>query len=354
MTLGQGAWLDRDFVLRLDGLEGPGLLRHCARRRRGPAAGASRAGELLPAAAGTQAPALSLKILGRLLGLDGGRQHPSRRGARTRSASGWSRPTGIAFPLRRPVRAGDPELEPCTPQLVTRYGKAIEQTEADLGGTELHAALLQVFGPQSKGTTARADVLLITDGEVWDIEPTVKAARESGHRLFVVGVSNSPAESLLRELAEQSGGACELVTPNEISRVITAWCAGCAPRTTSVCGWTGTSRCCGRVRCRSRCSTARRCMSGPGWSSRCRPHRRCTGAPQAPRAGPGPPVAGGCQRHHCAPVRRPPGRHPDQRRGQARACAALSAGDAPDQPVPGAPARRRRRPRPARAGADPP
>ena len=69
-----------------------------------------------------------------------------------------------------------PTLEPCTPKLVARYAKAIAQTESDLGGTELHVAVLQVFGSQSKATAAKADVLLLTDGEVWDVEPTLQAA----------------------------------------------------------------------------------------------------------------------------------------------------------------------------------
>ena len=215
VTLGQGGWLDRDFVLRLDGLEGQAF---CVTAQDGD--------ETLPQAQAVlasfcpQLPAqelipLSLKILVDCSGsMTGDSIEQARRALH--EVGQWLEPTDrIAY-----FRFGNqcvpviPTLEPCTPQLVARYGKAIERTEADLGGTELQAALLQLFGPKSKSAT-KADVLLITDGEVWDIEPTVKAARDAGHRLFVVGVSSSPAESLLRELAEQSGGACELVTPNE-------------------------------------------------------------------------------------------------------------------------------------------
>jgi hypothetical protein len=32
---------------------------------------------------------------------------------------------------------------------------------------------------------------------------------------FAIGVGSAPAESLLKDLAEQTGGACELVTPSE-------------------------------------------------------------------------------------------------------------------------------------------
>lgn len=216
VTLGQGGWLDRDFVLRLDGLEGQAF---CVTALDGdetqPQAQAVLA-SFCPRLPAQQLVPLSLKILVDCSGSMGGDSIEQARRA-LHEVGQWLEPADrIAY-----FRFGGqcvpviPKLEPCTPQLVTRYGKAIEQTEADLGGTELHGALTTVFGPQSECSATTADVLLITDGEVWDIEATVKAARASGHRLFVVGVSSSPAESLLREMAEQSGGACELVTPNE-------------------------------------------------------------------------------------------------------------------------------------------
>ena len=216
VTLGQGGWLDRDFVLRLDGLEGQAF---CVTAPDGdevqPQAQAVLASFCPRLPAQEQVP-LSLKILVDCSGSMAGDSIEQARRA-LHEVGQWLEPSDrIAY-----FRFGNqcvpmiPELESCTPELVARYAKAIEQTEADLGGTELHAALLQVFGPQSKSGATQADVLLITDGEVWKVEPTVKAARDAGHRLFVVGVSSSPAESLLRELAERSGGACELVTPNE-------------------------------------------------------------------------------------------------------------------------------------------
>lgn len=89
----------------------------------------------------------------------------------------------------------------------------IENTEADMGGTEITEALESTF--KLIGATGKADVLLITDGEVWKTEETIAAARKSGHRIFAVGVGSAPAETLLKELAEQTGGACELISPKE-------------------------------------------------------------------------------------------------------------------------------------------
>ena len=84
---------------------------------------------------------------------------------------------------------------------------------ADLGGTEMEAALRSVFA--LGGTEAAADVLLITDGEIWNADSLVAAARAAGQRVFTVGIGAAPAEGVLRRLAETTGGACEFVAPDE-------------------------------------------------------------------------------------------------------------------------------------------
>ena len=101
----------------------------------------------------------------------------------------------------------------------------IDKTEADLGGTELGMAMTDVFNMNANGkarnnpeVTDSADVLLITDGEVWNIENILASARISGHRVYTIGVGSAPAESLLRELAKDTGGASEFVTPREDMR----------------------------------------------------------------------------------------------------------------------------------------
>ena len=91
-----------------------------------------------------------------------------------------------------------------------------ENMQADLGGTEMRKALLQTFvQPWPTAIASEADVLLITDGESWDAKGIVSIARASGHRVFVIGVGATAAEHLLRPLAEETGGACEIVTPRD-------------------------------------------------------------------------------------------------------------------------------------------
>ncbi|MBK6803294.1 MAG: VWA domain-containing protein [Novosphingobium sp.] len=106
-------------------------------------------------------------------------------------------------------------LAACTPHALRHLQHAIDAIEADLGGTEMEAALKAVFELPMPVTDAGADVLLVTDGEIWQAKEMIAAARASGHRVFAIGVGTSPAEAVLRSLAEATGGACEFATPGE-------------------------------------------------------------------------------------------------------------------------------------------
>lgn len=103
----------------------------------------------------------------------------------------------------------------CTPGVLRRAKSVVNAIDADLGGTEMEAALKAVFALQMPGTRIGTDVLLLTDGEIWQTDALIAAARRSQHRIFAIGVGSSPAEGVLRSLAEATGGACEFATPGE-------------------------------------------------------------------------------------------------------------------------------------------
>jgi len=105
-------------------------------------------------------------------------------------------------------------LTACDPEGLVRLGRLIEATEADLGGTAMNKALISTFTDIGVPED-RADLLLITDGDIWDTANVLKTALRSGQRVFAIGVGSAPAESLLRKLAEETGGACELITPRD-------------------------------------------------------------------------------------------------------------------------------------------
>lgn len=90
----------------------------------------------------------------------------------------------------------------------------ISSLEADMGGTNIYSALQQAYKGARK-PRIQGDLLLITDGQSHDVVNTVKRAAASGVRHFTVGVGTAVAEDMVRGLAEESGGACELVSPNE-------------------------------------------------------------------------------------------------------------------------------------------
>lgn len=85
--------------------------------------------------------------------------------------------------------------------------------QADMGGTELASAVEAACALPAE--LAERDVLLVTDGEVWDDGRIAKAAGQGNWRVFAVGVGSAPAEAVLRSSVEATGGACEMVAPGE-------------------------------------------------------------------------------------------------------------------------------------------
>lgn len=88
----------------------------------------------------------------------------------------------------------------------------IASLEADMGGTAMGPALMDTFELASKEP---ADVLLVTDGNIHAIDHVIKLAKESKHRLFIVGIGSAPSETNLRRMAEETMGACDFVAPGE-------------------------------------------------------------------------------------------------------------------------------------------
>ncbi|MDD2739456.1 MAG: VIT domain-containing protein [Methylomonas lenta] len=107
-----------------------------------------------------------------------------------------------------------------TPANIAIGRTIVARIEADLGGTEIFSALAQTINLTSNDEPV--DMLLITDGEVWDNEEDhsktqeiVELANASHHRIFTVGVGSAVSERFVREIADGTQAACELVNPNE-------------------------------------------------------------------------------------------------------------------------------------------
>lgn len=222
VTLEQGGFLDRDFVLLLQGLQGQSFA-SMAPDGDGFAVQAS----FCPTLADQPREPLLLKVLVDCSGSMGGDSISAARKALHEVLQELDDQDWISYSRFGSTVVHDlPELVPCKPGNIRRVAKFIFNTEAVLGGTEMNAALISTFnqstGPDwqqlfgARTTAARhQDVLLITDGDIWDVDAVIQSAKESGHRVFAIGVGSAPSESLLREVAEKTGGACELVSPSQ-------------------------------------------------------------------------------------------------------------------------------------------
>jgi Ca-activated chloride channel family protein len=90
----------------------------------------------------------------------------------------------------------------------------VRRIDANLGGTEMESALDSVLAiPTPQDRTP--DLILITDGEIYDVAGIVGRAGRSHHRLFAIAIGAAPNEALARSLADETGGACEFVGPTE-------------------------------------------------------------------------------------------------------------------------------------------
>jgi len=250
VTLAEGAWLDRDFVLRAelgdfrgaavtarDGdeyvalvswtpavpapIEAPLALKvliDCSGSMGGDSiAQARRALTAILDRLAPEAKRVAERSSAPSLGCCGGMPPdslPRRPGAAIR---GGAAATGDYIGLTRfgsnvvPVTDG---LQRVTPALLSQLRDVARNLAADLGGTELPGALRAVVSQPTQGA-AHPAVLLVTDGEIWAIDQALAAVASAGHRLFVVAVGAAPNEALARRVAEVTGGACEFVTPGE-------------------------------------------------------------------------------------------------------------------------------------------
>ncbi|MDH5182235.1 MAG: VWA domain-containing protein, partial [Gammaproteobacteria bacterium] len=90
----------------------------------------------------------------------------------------------------------------------------IRKMSADLGGTEMEEALDQVYAiPHPQGI--KADILLVTDGEVYQHESIIESWSTRETRVFTVGIGDQVSEVLLQDLARTTNAVCELAVLNE-------------------------------------------------------------------------------------------------------------------------------------------
>ncbi|KAA8642984.1 hypothetical protein EYZ11_008706 [Aspergillus tanneri] len=89
--------------------------------------------------------------------------------------------------------------------------------EANFGGTEIYSALESVLGHYNKRSDVATSVILLTDGEVWDVDNVIQLVRrtvlnrESNIRFFSIGIGDRVSHRLVEGIGQQGGGYAEVV-----------------------------------------------------------------------------------------------------------------------------------------------
>ncbi len=210
VTLERNGFLDRDFVLEVAHAE----LRQTARIARHGSEQVVLASFTVPDFRPEHRP-LRLKLL---LDCSGSMQGPRIDAARRAITALLQRVDAQdRVSLTRFGSSVDqisPELDVMDARTRDALALIVRDMNADLGGTEMALAVRTVIrqrGPSSEPT----DILLVTDGEIHDVDGLVDIAANARHRLFVMAIGAAPNEALARRVSLVSGGACEFVADNE-------------------------------------------------------------------------------------------------------------------------------------------
>lgn len=214
LALRGDACLDRDAVFVAAGLAGTSLTT-LGRDGDGLVALAS----FCPCDDGLPGAALNLKILVDCSGSMNGDRIDAARGALHEVLSHLEREDNFSLScFGSDVTHLSASLMAATPRAIRKASGWIGVIQADMGGTEMREALLSTF---ALAQPFDADVLLITDGDIWETEALVASAQAAGQRVFAVGIGSAPQSSLLHQLTGKTGGACECIAaPAELQGAI--------------------------------------------------------------------------------------------------------------------------------------
>jgi Ca-activated chloride channel family protein len=93
----------------------------------------------------------------------------------------------------------------------------LAKTDADLGGTEIHAPLEHIYSTAPRADGTERTVLLLTDGEVGNEEQVIRLVRDhrNSTRFFSIGIGAGPNEFFIKGLGRAGLGAWEFIHPGE-------------------------------------------------------------------------------------------------------------------------------------------
>jgi hypothetical protein len=111
-----------------------------------------------------------------------------------------------------------PESRQCTQENLDLATQHVTHSFAsDMGGTELLSALRHVVETRNIRKEMTTEVIVLTDGEVWDTEQVIKFVQETRTkteervRFFALGIGNAVSHRLVEGIGRQGGGFAEVV-----------------------------------------------------------------------------------------------------------------------------------------------
>ncbi|PLN83877.1 vault protein inter-alpha-trypsin domain-domain-containing protein [Aspergillus taichungensis] len=95
--------------------------------------------------------------------------------------------------------------------------KHIRSFQADYGGTEVYGALESVLEHHNKRSDIPTSVILLTDGEVWDVDNVIRLVQTTSSnkdltiRFFSLGIGDQVSHRLVEGIGQQGAGYAEVV-----------------------------------------------------------------------------------------------------------------------------------------------
>lgn len=109
-----------------------------------------------------------------------------------------------------------PKSKKYSDDTLTKALKYVSSFKNDMGGTELLPALKAVVAARDKKARSM-DVIVLTDGEVWELGETIDFVRktrvqsEGAVRFFTMGIGNGVSHELVEGIARAGGGYAEII-----------------------------------------------------------------------------------------------------------------------------------------------
>ncbi|KAI9762484.1 MAG: hypothetical protein M1840_001244 [Geoglossum simile] len=109
-----------------------------------------------------------------------------------------------------------PQSQPYNQETLTAAHQHLGTFDASMGGTEILAALQKAVNSRLTSTSFPTDILIPTDGEVWDVDATVDFVRSTREKLgerirfFALGIGDTISHKLVEGIGRYGGGFADV------------------------------------------------------------------------------------------------------------------------------------------------